>query len=212
MHTLDICEFFLDSESTKSATSDMSRIALLCFPSCTYSKTRTTSICWWIWFTAWRALYTYIYYFKRPSLRNFQGFPSFPLISPFFTTLTPTMLVRGTGLENPCVLRQGATLVKSRAVEPEHVHPALSRLTLRQAAKLLCASPIKPRKERYLPHEGVLKIKWAHAWKALRKAPGTLQVRQCNAITSLTVATHAVTAVARAIGQYGNAIKSWESN
>lgn len=174
MHTLNI-EFFLGSESTKPVTSKRSHIALLCFPYCTYSKTRITNMCW-NWFTAWRVLYTYTYYFKLTSLRNVQGSPYFPLIPHFFTTLPSNMLALGTHLDNLCIMRQSDTLVKSRTLELEYLHPpSTSCLTLSQASMLLCASSMKWRQKPYLTHENVLKIKWVHACKALRKVPGTLK-------------------------------------
>lgn len=78
-----------------------------------------------IWFTAWRALYTYIYYFKLISLRNFQISHSFPLIFLFFTTLPPTRLAWGTNLENLFVIRQYGTSVKSRTLELKNLNPPL---------------------------------------------------------------------------------------
>lgn len=73
-----------DSESTRSVTSKMGHISLLCFPYCRYSKTGITNICWWNAVYGMESLCTYVYYFKlyTPSLIHFQGSPYFLLISP----------------------------------------------------------------------------------------------------------------------------------
>lgn len=114
--------------------------------------------------------------FQANLSKNVQGSPYFPLIPHFFTTLPPNMLALGTHLHNFCIMRQSDTLVKNRTVELEYLYPPLtSCLTLRQATKLLYASSMKWRQKQCLTHENVLKIKWVHACKALKKVPGTLK-------------------------------------
>lgn len=145
--TLQIFVSFSEAVRAQSVTSNMSCMPLLCFTYCKYRTTRITNVCWRNVQHGELCTLIYIYYFKLLSLRNFQGSPYFPLISPLFTTLPHTVLACGTNLENLCIIRQYGTLVRSRTLEPEYLHPPLTNFqTLRQATKLLCASCIKWRK------------------------------------------------------------------
>ena len=125
-----------DSESTRSVTSKMSHISLLCFPYCRYSKTGITNICWWNSVYGMESLCTILFQTLYALSNRFSRLSLLPSHFPTMWPKVPTLKIS----------TSWGTLVKSRTLEQDCLYPPLiCSLSLRQATELLCASPVKQR-------------------------------------------------------------------